>query len=65
MPERAAAYGSRTVEGSHWTFLTSHAHVLLCVAGDPAIRVRDIAEAVGITERMALRILHDLAEAGY
>ncbi|HEY5630029.1 MAG TPA: helix-turn-helix domain-containing protein [Candidatus Limnocylindrales bacterium] len=65
MPERPAGSGSATVEGSHWTFLTSHAHVLLCVAADPGMRVRDIAEAVGITERAALRVLHDLVEAGY
>ncbi len=48
-----------------WTFLTNHAHVLLCLAGDPALRVRDIAERVGVTERAALRILHDLVDAGY
>ncbi len=48
-----------------WTFLTNHAHVLLCLAGDPGLRVRDIAERVGITERATLRILHDLVDAGY
>ena len=50
---------------SHWTFLTNHAHVLLCLAADPAIRVRDVADDVGITERATLRILHDLVQAGY
>jgi predicted ArsR family transcriptional regulator len=49
----------------HWTFLTNHAHVLLCLADDPELRVRDIAARVGITERAALRILRDLADAGY
>jgi predicted ArsR family transcriptional regulator len=49
----------------HWTFLTNHAHVLLCLAVDPELRVRDIAARVGITERAAQRILRDLAEAGY
>ena len=48
-----------------WDFLTNHAHVLLCVANDPGIRLRDIAEAVGITERGAHRILTDLVEEGY
>ena len=48
-----------------WTFLTNHAHVLLCLAGTPDLRVRDIAERVGITERAVLRILHDLGETGY
>jgi DNA-binding transcriptional ArsR family regulator len=48
-----------------WTFLTNHAHVLLCVARDPGVRLRDVAEAVGITERAAQRIVADLVEAGY
>ncbi len=48
-----------------WVFLTNHAHVLLCVARDPMSRGRDIAEAVGITERAAQRILSDLEAGGY
>jgi DNA-binding MarR family transcriptional regulator len=48
-----------------WTFLTSHAQVLLCVAHDPDVRLRDIATHVGITERAAQRIVADLVEAGY
>lgn len=48
-----------------WTFLTNHSHVLLCIAEDPAIRGRDIAERVGITERSAQSIIADLVEAGY
>jgi DNA-binding IclR family transcriptional regulator len=48
-----------------WTFLTNHAHVLLCIAADPAMRLRDVAEKVGITERAAQRIVADLVEAGY
>jgi predicted transcriptional regulator len=48
-----------------WDFLTNHAHVLSCVADDPGIRLRDIATAVGITERAAHRILSELVEAGY
>jgi DNA-binding transcriptional ArsR family regulator len=48
-----------------WDFLTNHAHVLLCVAHDPGIRLRDIAAAVGITERAAHRILSELVEEGY
>jgi DNA-binding MarR family transcriptional regulator len=48
-----------------WDFLTNHAHVLVCVAHDPGIRLRDIAEAVGITERAAHRILSELVEEGY
>ncbi|MDJ0335029.1 winged helix-turn-helix domain-containing protein [Salinibacterium sp. G-O1] len=48
-----------------WTFLTNHAHVLLCVSKDPGMRLRDIAEAVGITERAAQRIIAELVADGY
>lgn len=48
-----------------WTFLTNHAQVLLCLADTPDIRLRDVAERVGITERATQRIVADLAEAGY
>jgi MarR family len=48
-----------------WTFLTNHARVLLCVAHDPGVRLRDIAASLNITERSAFAIITDLAEAGY
>src|SRR5579859_2105497 len=48
-----------------WTFLTNHAQVLVCIARDPGIRLRDIGERVGITERAAHRIVVELAGAGY
>jgi DNA-binding transcriptional ArsR family regulator len=48
-----------------WTFLTNHARVLLCISRDPGIRLREIAGAVGVTERSAYGIVQDLAEAGY
>lgn len=48
-----------------WTFLTNHAHVLVCIAGDPGIRLREVASEVGITERAAQRIVAELVEAGY
>jgi predicted transcriptional regulator len=48
-----------------WTFLTNHAQVLVCIAGDPGIRLRDIGDRVGITERAAHRIVGQLTEAGY
>jgi DNA-binding transcriptional ArsR family regulator len=48
-----------------WTFLTNHARVLLCISRDPGIRLRDIADRVGITERSAYGIVQDLTEAGY
>jgi DNA-binding IscR family transcriptional regulator len=48
-----------------WSFLTNHARVLVCIAHDPGLRLRDIAERVGITERSAYAIVSDLTEAGY
>jgi hypothetical protein len=48
-----------------WTFLTRHAQVLLCIADDPGIRLRDIGARVGITERAAHRIVGELVDAGY
>ena len=48
-----------------WSFLTNHAQVLLCIAQDPGIRLREIGDAIGITERAAHRIVGELATAGY
>ena len=48
-----------------WGFLTNHALVLLCIARDPGVRLRDIAASVGITERSAFGIVSDLAAGGY
>ena len=48
-----------------WTFLTNHAHVLMCVSENQNVRLRDVAEIVGITERAAQRIIGELEEAGY
>jgi len=48
-----------------WTFLTNHAHVLLCIAREPEVRMRDVAHLVGITERAVQRIVADLEEAEY
>ena len=50
---------------AEWTFLTNHARALLCIAGDPGIRLRDIAAQLSITERHAYGIVADLTEAGY
>ena len=48
-----------------WTFVTNHAAVLLCITSDPEIRMRDIADRVGITERAAQRIVADLVAESY
>jgi DNA-binding IclR family transcriptional regulator len=50
---------------TNWTFLTTHARVLLCIAHDPGIRLRDIAARLNITERSAYGIVTDLTQAGY
>jgi hypothetical protein len=48
-----------------WTFLTNHAQTLLCIATNPTMRLREIGETVGITERAAHRIVGELEAAGY
>lgn len=48
-----------------WTFLSNHGHVLVCIAGDPDLRLRDIAQRVGITERAVFSIVNDLESSGY
>ena len=48
---------------SSWTFFSNHAHVLFYVARYPDARIRDIANAVGITGRAVQRILRELSEA--
>ena len=50
---------------TEWSFLTNHARVLVCIAHDPGVRLRDIATTVGITERSAYAIVTDLTAAGY
>ena len=50
---------------TEWSFLTNHARVLLCIAHDPGVRLRDIAARTGVTERTAYGIVTDLTEAGY
>jgi hypothetical protein len=47
-----------------WTFLSNHAHVLLCIARDPASRLRDVAIQVGITERAVQKIVSELETGG-
>ncbi len=48
-----------------WSFLTNHARALLFIAADPGARLRDLADALGVTERTAYGIVVDLTEAGY
>jgi DNA-binding IclR family transcriptional regulator len=67
-PRQKGAMGrkqKRPVPAAEWTFLSNHAHVLLLIAGDPQIRLRDVADRVGITERAVQRIVADLEAARY
>lgn len=57
--------GARESAVPGWTFLTNHAHVLVALARDPAMRLRDVALLVGITERSVQSIVADLEAAGY
>lgn len=55
----------KTPDPVSWTFLSNHAHVLICIAKDPDIRLSEVAELVGIRERTVHRIVHELSESGY
>ncbi len=61
-PTRA---GGAEAVAAPWTFLTNHAHVLICIADNPEVRMRDVAARVGVTERAVQRIVSELEEAGY
>jgi DNA-binding MarR family transcriptional regulator len=50
---------------SNWTFLSNHAHVLICIAENPFSRIRDLAFQINITERGVQQIIQDLELAGY
>jgi DNA-binding IclR family transcriptional regulator len=49
----------------NWTFLSNHAHVLVCIAKNPDVRLSEVAELVGVRERTVHRIVHELIDAGY
>jgi predicted transcriptional regulator len=54
----------RRVKREGWTFLTNHGHVLVCLAGDPNVLLRDVAARIGIIERAVQQIVADLEAAG-
>lgn len=54
----------QSAKKSGWTFLSNHAHVLLCLASHPDLVLREVAVLVGITERAVQKIVADLEEAG-
>jgi predicted transcriptional regulator of viral defense system len=51
-------------EPAGWTFFTNHAHVLMCLAADPEMRLRDLAATVGITERAVHKVVSELEAGG-
>ena len=56
---------SSSNEGKTWRFLTNHTQVLLCIAANPNVTLREVGDRVGITERAAQRIVADLVDSGY
>lgn len=53
------------MNAGRWTFLSNHGHVLVCLARDPQARMRDVALAVGVTERAVQQIVRDLVDQDY
>ena len=65
MRRPATSERAKNPVNTSWTFLTNHAHVLLCIAQDPVVRLAEIAKMVGIGERSVHSIVCDLVDAGY
>jgi hypothetical protein len=65
MPRRPATPVTAAPPTTGWTFLSNHAHVLICLAQTPDYRMRDLALRIGITERAVQRIVADLQEGGF
>ncbi len=61
---KSASENRKSRKTGSWTFLSNHAHVLVCLARDPNARLRDVAEQVGITERATHKIVVELEDAG-
>jgi predicted transcriptional regulator len=61
MPKKSA----KSETSQNWTFLSNHAHVLVCVAKNQDVRLSEVAELVGVRERTVHRIVHELIDAGY
>jgi DNA-binding MarR family transcriptional regulator len=64
MSTKSAEILDASAAAHQWTFLTNHAHVLFCLSQDPELRLRDLAERVGITERAVQKIVADLEQGG-
>lgn len=57
--------GEQNAPAAEWTFLSNHGHVLVCLSRHPDMRLRDVAQQVGLTERAVQKILVDLEGAGF
>jgi hypothetical protein len=64
MPRPHDPSSAPDVAAQSWTFLSNHAHVLICLASEPGVRLRDVAQRVGITERAVHNIISDLEASG-
>ena len=62
---RSGAWRKRSATVPTWTFLSNHVHVLLLIARDPEVTLREVADSIGITERAVQRIVTDLEAAQY
>lgn len=65
VPESTLSSSKSPDEDRHWTLLTNHGRILLLIAQEPDIRIRDLATTAGVTERTAQTIVTDLEHAGY
>ena len=65
MKETAITNADAARDQSRWTFLTNHLNVLACLTRDPELRIRDLSDMIGITERATVQILSQLEVAGY
>ena len=65
VPRESRHLRSQKATNHDWKFLSNHASVLICIAQEPEVRLRDVAVRVGITERAVQRIVADLEEGGY
>lgn len=63
--EKAMSPPDSSEEAGGWTFLSNHSHVLVCLARNPQVRLRDVALQVGITERAVQRIIAELERGGF
>ncbi len=57
--------GAPTQASTGWTFFSNHAHVLIAIANEPGLTLKEVADQVGITERAVQRVVAELEAGGY